>query len=340
MRKTLIAAPLFAFAAAIVLAGCSGGAGGSGENGALTWDDSPLSKYLYGADMSEKTDEEWQKEFEEQQAKSDEIIAQCMKDEGFEYVAQDYGSSVIYSGDDEEWAPDKREWVEKWGYGIVDWPGRTASNEEGEEENPEEWVDPNQEYIDSLSQSEQEQYWETLYGNMEDQEPNEDGSFDYDWTKAGCQGKASNEVYGDDIWSSDEFKDLTDAISEFYTNFSSDPKVKPLVKKWSTCMADAGFDIDLPDDAYMTISDKQSKIYEEGDPEDPDVWDVDKNPALQELQKEEVKMALADFDCKKDLDYENQYLKLQFEAEEEFIKEHKAELDAFLASQEAASDKK
>ena len=102
-------------------------------------------------------------------------------------------------------------------------------------------------------------------------------------------------------------------------------------------MAKSDFDFAKRNDASDSIWKAQEKIWAEaeGDDFDPDLYDLDKNPALQELQKQEVKVALADLDCRVSVNYEEESLKIQFAAEEEFIQEHKAELDAFKEALEA-----
>jgi hypothetical protein len=53
---------------------------------------------------------------------------------------------------------------------------------------------------------------------------------------------------------------------------------------------------------------------------------------LKELKEREIDMALADFRCAKDIDYNNVQLTAQFAQEEQFIEDHKAELDALIAA--------
>ncbi|GHE13437.1 hypothetical protein [Klenkia taihuensis] len=131
--------------AALILAGCSS-SGGGGE-AAAEETTSPLGVYLdavYGGDLSE---EEQQRRSEDQNRRVEELVAGCMQEQGFEYVPNT--ATGTYTSGGEEWEPEDREWVAQWGYGAVDWPGRDDVPEDGGEE----YVDPNGDYVESLSES-------------------------------------------------------------------------------------------------------------------------------------------------------------------------------------------
>lgn len=91
MRTTSPLATIAAIALVFTLAGCSGSGGGE-----LSYEDSPLSKYLMASTGSELSREEQQKQADEQQRKQEELVAQCMSREGFEYTPNtDNGSTVV-----------------------------------------------------------------------------------------------------------------------------------------------------------------------------------------------------------------------------------------------------
>src|SRR5690349_20703837 len=116
MRSTVPLAALAATAMVFVLSGCGGA-----SSDELSYEDSPLSEYLSAAWGSDLSPEEQQKKYDEQQVKVEELISECMSEEGFEYVPNTSTGTVMTS-DDTEWEPDKREWVEKYGYGYVNSP--------------------------------------------------------------------------------------------------------------------------------------------------------------------------------------------------------------------------
>lgn len=335
MRSTGPLAVIAASALALTLAGCSTGSGGE-----LTYEDSPLGKYLsaaYGGDLSP---EEQQKQFDEQQRKQEDLMAECMAKEGFEYKPNLQNGTVVVADDEDavKWEPEKKGWVEKYGYGIVNNP----YNEEGASQPGEEYVDPNQEYLESLSESERNAFYETAYGvPPAEDELSEDGSYEYNWEDSGCQGWAQHEIQGDDPWQSDEFTELRDKMNELWTTSQKSPEYKKLNAKWAECMADGGEPgFSAQTEAQQSISDEQSKIYEtaygDGTTEvDPETFeDPNKSPEMKELGKKEIALALVDLGCRQKTNYAEESLKIQFALEEEFIKDNKADLEAFKAAAE------
>lgn len=335
MRSTGPLAALAATALALTLAGCSGPGGGE-----LTYEDSPLNEYLsaaYGGDLSP---EEQQKKMDEQNREREELMAQCMAEEGFEYKPNLENGGVVMSNDDTPWEPDKKEWVEKYGYGAVNNPFN-----EGEQPMPEEeYVDPNQEYVQSLSESEQQAYWETAYGvPPSEDEIGEDGSYEYNWEDAGCQGWADHEMQGEDPWQAEEFADLRTKMDEFWMNSQESDEIKELNADWAACMEDGGEPgFASPSEAQQSIYDEQMKIQEAAygdgstpvDFESPDFVDPMKSPEMKALGEREIELALADLECRTKLSYTQEMMKIQFALEEKFIAENKADLDAFKAAAE------
>lgn len=316
-RLVLLAAPV---AAALALAGCS-----AADGDELSWEDSPLNAYLsaaYGGDLSpEEQEQRWQ----EQRVATEEFVAECMSDEGFEYIpVTDTGAISV--GGDQEWDPESRDWVSQYGYGFVNWPGR-------DEPTPPEDVmeDPNQDYVNALSPSEQEAYWATLHGPAPtEEELNDDGSYEYDWTTAGCYGAAQHEVMGEDPYNDDEFQPLMDAMNTFYTDMQNAPEMAELDAEWASCMADGGHpDFTKQTDAQDSIMNRMNEIWE-----DPEA--TDQEELLEAIGEDEIALALVDLECRDKVDYRQQQLVLQFELEERFIEDHKAELEAFKAAAEQA----
>lgn len=321
-RKLAVGA--LALTVTLGIAGCSLLPGGDG--GELTWEDSPLNAYLTNGtgDMSE---EELNEHFMEQQTQVEELVAVCMSDEGFEYIPVDqtqYYSGSVSTG--EEWDPESREWVEQYGYGAIDFPGR--DDQPDPEDIP---TDPNAEYVESLSESEMTAYYETLYGPGPDEEEiGEDGSYEYDWQEAGCYGAAQHEVQGDDPYSSEQHKPVMDAINAFYTDVQNDPALADLNRAWSSCMTEAGFP------GFATQPEAQNSIYDEINAfyeSRPDGAEMD-DPEYLAIGEKEIELALADLDCREETDYRQASLKIQFELEEKFIQDHQAELDALKAALE------
>lgn len=319
MRRTaLLALPLAALLAT-GLAACSGAADAAPDAA-----DSPLNEYLsamWGGDLSEK---EQQARFDEEDKEREELVAECMADEGFEYIPNTQNGTISFSSGD-EWKPDDREWVAQYGYGMVNYPGRDEPVTDDQV-----WTDPNEDYVTSLSESEQQAFYETLHGPpMPEDQLNEDGSYEYDWEQAGCWGYAQHELEQDNPTQSDEFKPLMKALEEFWTKTQESDAFDEVNGKWSSCMADAGHaGYDTQMDAQMSFNEELNEYYE-----NITEW-IEDDPALAELGEHEIEIALADLECREATDFRAEYAKVQFAMEEQFIADHRAELDALKAAAE------
>jgi len=314
-------------AGALVLTGCSG----SDDDPATAEQDSPLTGYLtaaYGGDLSP---EEQERQFAEQQEQQEELVALCMQEQGFEYAPATQSSSFS-SADGTEWEPDDREWVSQYGYGAVRSP---FTDEPSTAE--EEYVDPNGDYVASLSESEQTAFYEALYGPQPtEEEMGEDGSYEYDWQTAGCQGAAQHEVAGEDVSQSDEFKPLFDAINEFYEGMPTWPGMAELDGEWAACMDAAG------EGGYPTQTEAQNSVFEDLNEvyesvqltEDGEAGGEPDQAELDALAEREVELALVDLDCREETDYRDRSTDVTREAEQQFVDDHKSELEAMKAAAE------
>lgn len=334
MRSTVPLAAIAATAMVLVLSGCGGPS--SGEE--LTYEDSPLNEYLSAAWGSDLSPEEQEKKFQEQQTKVEELVAECMSDEGFEYAPNVSSGGIMTDGG--EWEPEKREWVEKYGYGFVNSP----FSEEQEGATDEEYTDPNADYVSSLSESEQAAFYETLYGaTPEEDELSEDGSYEYRWEDAGCQGWAQHELEGDDPWQSEDFSDLRTKMEELWTSAQDAPELADLNAEWATCMADKGEPgFSTQSEASQSIIDEQNALYESAygdgsEPVDPDAADFEdpnESAEMKALGEREIELALVDLECREKTSYTKKAMEIQFALEEKFIADNKADLEAFKAAAE------
>ena len=123
----------------------------------------PLDKYLSvlweGQDYT-------QEHYDKIDLQREELMAECMAKEGFEYVPNANSGTTVMSDDDQEGpAWDSLEFAQQYGYGVFDWPGSSGPDEAPVDE--EIYVDPNEDYVNSLSPSEQEAFYATLYGDPE-----------------------------------------------------------------------------------------------------------------------------------------------------------------------------
>ncbi|MEJ5914295.1 hypothetical protein [Pseudokineococcus sp. 1T1Z-3] len=316
---------------ALVLGGC-GGAAGDDEAGE-EYVPSPLDEYFERA-YAGTEDVDW----EAQQREVEELTAACMQEQGFDYVPMDVSGSytevVVPDGEEEiDW--DSEEYAATEGYGISTWDDEESSPEV---EEGQEWEDPNQAYLDSMSESEQEAFYEALHGPaVEYDEEDPDAEMDWDWTTAGCSGEAQHEVDGGvgDPFSDPAFASLEEEMDALWESMTTNADVLALDAEWSECMADAGFP------GYSSQTDPQEEIDEEMQAlyettsEETD-WQVDP-AALEELQEREIDTAVADFRCAEEVDYDTRYAEISRQVEQAFVDSHRAELEAWVEATGAGS---
>ena len=317
MPRSLIAPTAIAVGLILVLSGCA-----SGQDTADKLDPmkSPLAEYyasLYGSGDQE--------DFATQQKKVEELVAACMADEGFEYVPVDQSQYGSYTEDD---GVDRNttEWVAKNGYGM------TTQNDSPPMPDPEQeqFVDPNQPYVESLSATEQTAYYETLYGVSPTEEEAASEDFEYTWENGGCQGAAQHEVRPQP-YEDAKYKPLLDKMNTIYEKVQGDPVIAELDATWSSCMADAGYSsYSKKQDAMNAVNDEVNSLYQSETGEPP------ADDELERVQKLEIDIAVADFACSEKIDYQDKSLTVQFALEEQFIADNKTELDAMIAEYEQA----
>ena len=323
------ALPTVAIALAVALSGCTPDSGAKDQSEA-----GPLAEYLSALyDGEEYT----QERLDAETAKTEELVAACMTAEGFEYQPNVQNGSTFISSDQE---PDGPEWgsvefAEQYGYGFTDSPGMAEQPDDAEV-----YVDPNEEYVNSLSESEQQAYSETLYGPPQTEESlSEDGSYEYDWKTAGCQGAAQHEVMQDangamaaqeDPAFTDLFTSMNEMYGKLYDTENPTTEMRELFDRWASCMSDAGFgEFTSPDDAQNTVAMENSELYSAGT--DGEEWVEPNSDQLQEFKKREIEVAVADATCKKQTSYNDEFQKITFAVEQEFLDAHRSELDALLA---------
>jgi hypothetical protein len=326
----------------LALAGCgSGGAGGGdqpGEPAAQEVELGPLEEYFqqaYG-------------EYDEDQAARDarrveEVVAACMGDQGFEYTPMDTSQMVSMAPEDLDVEWGTREFAEKYGYGIT-----TNPFGDGAEAAPaQEFDDPNSEYVESMSDSEREAYYLALHGDQVFPEDAEDeAEFVYDWEQNGCQGRAQHEVYegaGDDARTTT----LQDEMNAVWEQTQQDPRVAEATTAWVSCMGDAGITgLTTVEDAQMRISDKSNAVYEEmyepemstemPTPEEVADLEAQVQERIGEITDEEIATAVADFECRQDVGYDDTFADVGHDLQQQFVDTHREELDAWVEAVSAA----
>lgn len=241
-----------------LLVACGGGGGGAGDSEPEPTDggeETMADFFGYGTDDPEAAEAE----FRDQEARVQEATRQCMAEAGFEYqpMVQPEGSFTMVDDMDEE------ERVRTQGFGITTWYGNeeTTNTTVGGEE----WVDPNQEMLDAMSESEMEAWYAALYGTEEEQMEGSKTEVDPETGEeytvmegygAGCQGEASAAEYGDQSKGQDLWEELNPAMDAMYQQVQADPRIVELDQEWSACMAGAGFE-------YESMTKMQETMYED-----------------------------------------------------------------------------
>lgn len=240
-----------------LLAAC--GAEGSGSEAADPVD--PLAE-LMGWDIQESPAEQ-----RALQLQSEEAVQACMRAEGFEYTPIDYEAQFGGNDEDAELYADPKAFGEKYGYGVVhnyeQYEEPYISGEgEGGFGGPI-FEDPNQEYVDSLSEREREDYYAVLHGDQSfyEEEPAEDGVYAAPpLEEQGCSGKAQGEVYGDRFQIDPE---IEARLTDYFTSATDDPDFAAATEDWKACMIDddpdvfesdvEGFSVETPDQMYQLM---------------------------------------------------------------------------------------
>jgi hypothetical protein len=313
---------------------------------------SPLGEYMGWANVDPKEQEQ---QYRAQEVERQEVIAECMRAEGFEYTM--FVSRQSFSFESPFEGLTRREYVEKYGFGI----STTFNQDFGPPVEEQTEVDPNQEYVSSLSEAEQQAYYEALYGSPPEEppieetlgtdgEPVEVSAFEY--VPQGCDGKAYREQNTpEDQQFMEDFN--TTMSSEIWERMQADSRVVDATKRYAECMSEAGYpEITKQDEAYEEISKRMEPIYGSMDggfatsetvaaasSDDGDVAVSGTDPAvgpggfgepeydealLAEVQEYELAVAKADLECGADL--MRTMFEVNSELEAAFIAAHGDEL--------------
>lgn len=295
--------------------------------------DDPEANAAFAADMERRVQES---------------IASCMAQEGFEYIPavrpQDFG---FFALDQEEYARER-------GFGITTWYGEEELFSSGDGD----WVDPNAEIVESLSESERDAYQEVLYGKdpFDEGGSGEAGSLGDLWG-SGCNGKAYEEVYGA---MNTIFIELGPQLEELNQRVEADPRFQEAEEMWAGCMAERGFPYDSQETMFEQVNEEFSHRLEEivgaenavfdpftgmseeevrafgeerSEEEISDFFDQARQEAiasidqeaLEALQQEERDVAVASFECGEELN--DTVIEVFREYEGDFVRENRDVLE-------------
>ena len=354
---------------AFALAACGGSGDDSGTGDAPTATTiSPLAELMGWENPSPE-------EQTRRQLEAEEMTAACMREEGWEYTPVDY-SAMNQPGAEEQEAMDLQmndpeAYGKKYGYGIVrnyelyDLPNIESGDADGGMGVPVsvagEFQDPNQPYVDSLTESEREQYEISLYGDPSIWEGSDDEDFVQPAPEEmGCQGKASAEVWGNSPADSDP--DIQNRMNDYWENLETDPRLQDAYAAWRDCMGETIADlavldqpVDDPQDIYSYFDSRKYLLMGlEMEPYDPEADDGStpyvmamSNPDgtgvaytgeqhaiaeadLEDLRQEELAMWQQDYDCQQEAKIDD----VRHDLEQEFADQMRAEFPELAATEE------
>lgn len=224
----------------------------------------------------------------EMERRVQESIASCMAQEGFEYIpaVRTQGGFGFSIQDEETFARER-------GFGITTFIGV----EDAFLSSDEDWVDPNAEIVQSLSDSEREAYYEVLYGEsleLEDGGPGDGPGVVDDLFGSGCTGQAFEEVYG--AWAQ-VFTELAPKFEELQQRVQADPRFKEANEQWASCMAGRGFPYESREAMSEQVNEEFSRRLEEitGGPRDFDPFSEMSEEEIEEFMAERSEDEIADF---------------------------------------------
>jgi len=290
----------------------------------------PLDEYvdsLYG--LSGGPDEQAQ-QLAARRNEQETLIAACMKKNGFEYTPEVFDAASFErelgtSQDD----LDSVDWVGQYGYGNLETPaGKTVDADTSRDGTAAH--DPNDDFVESLTPSEQRAYDKTLHGQAAD--PEKDLHLVDDWQQMGCSGEARHTTGGGiDPLASNAGESIDLKITAFYDSYDSWAGLPDLNGAWASCMAEAGHPgYSKQGDAQTEIAGKITAAL--------DAAGAGNEPAdAEDLLDEEREVALADLSCRQDTDFRATLHDITVKAQTLFIEDNRAELDAFAASLEQGS---
>ncbi|MDR0592201.1 MAG: hypothetical protein LBG60_02855 [Bifidobacteriaceae bacterium] len=291
--------------------------------------------------MKERT--EWHDERER-------LIAGCMALEGFEYYPVEYqrleGLDEVLSFDRDYLGipllPSTRAEVERWGYGeeapleFVTREGLTAGASAAQDEN--------QRYVETLSAAAQAAYLTAYIGTADLAaalaEP------------GGCVAEADAGLPDEPVpeGPSERFRaqygELAEEMARFGTSgVLEDARVAALASQWDKCMVGLGVDVSgetAPGVTMVTVpyanpnsarylamrTGSDGAVGAGGGGFFEDSLPVDQRSLVG--SQAEARIALADFDCRAQTDYEARLLAVQLELEQEFVDENRAQLEEMV----------
>ncbi len=247
----------------------------------------------------------------------EELIAECMVKEGFEYTPNPQSEIVIPQ---EPWAnglePGSLEYRQQFGYGMIQ--SRMEGVQEFSNVSPGQ-VDPNEAYLRSLTASEKRAFNEALWGPVYEGQPYDDSIASSPISGSdskGCYNWATNHeemrrFNPEALFQDPEFADLDEAFLTLDQQIQEQPEIVKLNQEWSDCMADEG---------HPALTKPAS--FDEGFRADLlaiENWDALSAEQIEDLQEREISEAVAELGCIEKVDFWDRYRETSFRVQQEIV---------------------
>lgn len=256
-----------------VLAGCGGNDGVSSSKADLmNPGKGPLGQLL---GLGESAASQAAKHLAVEQA-----IAECMKDEGWEYRPRAKPVGAAFAEDQDEQLADPIAYGERYGYGVV----RTWESAEDAMSDLSPDADPNEAYLATLTPDEAQAWFSSLTGLSE-------AAFDAaaaltppPLDEQGCHGRAQAQVHGD---SPTDDPAVEEELIDAFGRIDDDPAMKAANERWSACMQgkDPSYRWATSDDIIDELSTRIDEAADVGE------------AAIEAVRRDELTLWAADHEC-------------------------------------------
>ncbi len=263
MRRWL--APVIGMAMVIAACGSEETEAASGSDGPS----SPLAEFLGEEDYFSLDEEAGQAAFVAEERERQELIATCMREQGFEYTPVDPEQFFSFDDADDGLEYGSDEWIARYGFGAsTQWFSQEevgpdlVGHDFGDPSDFEPSDDPNASYYATLSLEEQQAYDEALYGadffesfevdeTVSEEELAEDDQADL-YLPGGCEGEA----YEDSGGSMQFYSEFSDELDEMYERAFADPRIVAAEQEVADCVVERGLE-------YTDIEEVTEGFYDE-----------------------------------------------------------------------------
>jgi len=231
-----------------------------------------------------------ERELREHVERVEKLIAECMRAQGFEYLAVDY-DTVQRAMKADKTLPgiEEEQFVERYGFGIATlYTGAPPQLAQGYSPAKMGLGRRNVEIFAGLSPADQVAYSRALSGG------NMDATFAIaldaeDFSRCGgCTRSAIEQVFGEDMLSS-SFYNPTDAL------IAKDPRMREALGKYAARMRDEGFDVDDPNRVEADVRERLDAITG-GRTVPLDQFSPEQLAALEKLKEYEIRLAVTSFE--------------------------------------------